>query len=60
MPMEGWETMLDYLKTVFGGNILVTEFDYPNNTPFYIRDGYKVHRLVWDTNQCVILAPVSY
>lgn len=51
--------MFSYLKTVFGANITVTEFDYPDNTPFYIRDGYKAQCLSWNKNQCVLLSPNS-
>lgn len=51
--------MFSYLKTVFGANITVTEFDYPDKTPFYIRDGYKAQCLSWNKNQCVLLSPNS-
>ena len=41
MPMEGGKTMLDYLKTVFGDNIIATEFDYPNNSLFIFETDIK-------------------
>ena len=51
--------MLSYLKTIFGANITVAEYDYPDKTPFYIRDGYKAQCLSWNENQCVLLSPNS-
>lgn len=49
--------MLDFLKTVFGPNISIIDFDYPKETPYYIRDGYILSLLTWKDNHCVLLAP---
>ena len=51
--------MLDFLKTIFGDTISVTEFNYPDKTPFYIRDGYTAQYLSWNKNKCVLLSPNS-
>lgn len=51
--------MLSYLETIFGANITVSEYVYPDKTPFYIRDGYKAQCLSWNKNQCVLLSPNS-
>ncbi len=32
--------MLSFLKLVFGPDITVKGFDYTDNTPYYIKDGY--------------------
>ena len=51
--------MFDFLKTIFGDNIKVSEFDCPAKTPFYIRDGYKIQSLSWNKSQCVLLSPID-
>ena len=45
--------MLDFLKTVFGDRIGVSEYSFPDKTPVYIRDGYKLQQLTWNNNSCV-------
>ena len=32
--------MLSFLKLVFGPDITVKGFDYTDDTPYYIKDGY--------------------
>lgn len=49
--------MLDFLKTVFGDRIGVSEYSFPDKTPVYIRDGYKLQQLTWNNNPCVLLSP---
>ena len=49
--------MLDFLKTVFGDRIGVSEYSFPDKTPVYIRDGYKLQQLTWNNNSCVLLSP---
>ena len=51
--------MFDFLKTIFGDNIKVSEFDCPAKTPFYIRDGYKIQSLFWNKSQCILLSPID-
>lgn len=51
--------MFDFLKTIFGANIDVSEFDYPDKTPFFIRDGYKIQILSWKKSRCVLLSPID-
>lgn len=49
--------MLDYLNLVFGGNITAAPYPYPEQTPYYIRDGYSAQLLSWNENRCVLLSP---
>lgn len=49
--------MLDFLKNVFGADIKIGEFIYPDETPFYVRDGYTAQVLTWHQNKCVLIAP---
>ncbi len=49
--------MLVFLKTVFGDNIYVSKYSFPDKTPVYIRDGYTPQLLEWNNNHCVLLAP---
>lgn len=51
--------MFDFLETIFGDNIKVSEFDCPAKTPFYIRDGYKIQSLFWNKSQCILLSPID-
>ncbi len=51
--------MLDFLKTIFGDQVVVSEYTYPDKTPVYIRDGYKPRQLVWNGNHCVLLSPAA-
>lgn len=51
--------MFDFLETIFGDNIKVSEFDCPAKTPFYIRDGYKIQSLSWNKSQCILLSPID-
>ncbi len=51
--------MLDFLQTIFGKTITISEYTYPKNTPVYIKDGYKAHKLLWNNNTCVLLAPTN-
>lgn len=52
-------SILDFLKTVFGDNITVTPYDYPEKMPYYIGDNYILQRLSWKNNKCVLLSPNS-
>lgn len=49
--------MLEFLKTIFGSNISITKLDYPEETPYYVRDGYTLSRLTWNADQCILLTP---
>ena len=49
--------MLDYLKTVFGGDIHLSPASLPSGTPFYIRDNYTVNKLLWHQSACLVLRP---
>lgn len=49
--------MLEFLKTIFGDNLFITPYDYPEKTPYYIRDNYQVQRLSWRQNECILLTP---
>lgn len=51
--------MLDFLKTMFGADIAISEYSYPEETPYYIRDGYDAQFLSWKENACVLLTPKS-
>lgn len=51
--------MLDFLKTIFGDNITAVPYDCPEKMPYYIRDNYKLQRLSWKNNECVLLSPSS-
>ncbi len=51
--------MLDFLKTIFGDDITDAPYDCPEKTPYYIRDNYKLQRLSWKNNKCVLLSPNS-
>lgn len=51
--------MLNFLKYVFGADIKIDEFGYPDETPFYIRDGYTAQALTFHQNKCVLIAPKS-
>ncbi len=51
--------MLDFLKTLFGDNISVAPYDCPEILPYYILDNYKLQRLSWKSNECVLLSPSS-
>lgn len=51
--------MLDFLKTIFGDNITAVPYDCPEKMPYYIRDNYKLQRLSWKSNECVLLSPSS-
>lgn len=51
--------MLDFLKTIFGADIKIDEFNYPDETPFYIRDGYTAQALTLHQNKCVLITPKS-
>lgn len=49
--------MLEFLKTIFGDNLFVTPYEYPEKTPYYIRDNYQGQRLSWRQNECILLSP---
>lgn len=49
--------MVSFLKSVFGSDIAVAEYNYTNDTPYYIRDGYTPQFLIWNQNKCIILKP---
>lgn len=52
--------MLEFLKSIFGNNIMITTYEYPRNTPAYIRDNYNLQLLSWDEYRCVLLTPNSH
>ena len=43
--------MMEFLKSIFGDNIIITSYEYPRDTPVYIRDNYNVQLLSWDEQQ---------
>ena len=49
--------VLDFLKTVFGADISITGFNYPEKTPYYIRDGYTPSCITWNKDRFVLLTP---
>lgn len=49
--------MLSFLKLVFGPDITVKGFDYMDDTPYYIKDGYTPQLLSWGDHACVLLKP---
>ena len=49
--------MLSFLKLVFGPDITVKGFDYTDDTPYYIKDGYTPQLLSWGDHACVLLKP---
>lgn len=51
--------MLDYLKSIFGADITLDDFNYPKNTPFFIRDGYTLQSLTFRQNKCILMMPKS-
>lgn len=52
--------MLEFLKSIFGENITITSYEYPRNTPAYIRDNYNLQLLSWDEHQCALLLPNNH
>ena len=52
--------MLEFLKSIFGENIMITSYEYPKNTPAYIQDNYSLQLLSWDEHRCVLLLPNSH
>ena len=52
--------MLEFLKSIFGENIMITSYEYPRNTPAYIRDNYNLQLLSWDEHRCALLSPNSH
>ena len=51
--------MLEFLKSIFGNNIMIMSYEYPRNTQAYIRDNYKLQLLSWNEYQCALLTPNS-
>ena len=49
--------MLSFLKSVFGADITAAEYNYTDDTPYYIRDGYAPQLLIWNQSKCIILIP---
>ena len=49
--------MISFLKLVFGPNITVKGFDYTDDTPYFIKDGYTPQLLSWGDHACVLLKP---
>lgn len=49
--------MLEFLKTIFGADFFLTPYEYPEKTPYYIRDNYQGQRLSWLQNECILLSP---
>ena len=52
--------MLEFLKSIFGENIKAASYEYPVETPVYIRDNYDLQLLLWDKYSCVLLSPNSH
>ena len=52
--------MLEFLKSIFGENVTIKSYEYPINTPAYIRDNYNLQLLSWDEYRCALLAPNSH
>ncbi len=49
--------MLGFLKTIFGDDLCITPYNYPEKTPYYIRDNYRGQHLSWMQNECILLSP---
>lgn len=49
--------MLDYLNLVFGDSVTAMPYRYPEQTPYYILDGYSAQILSWNQNSCILLSP---
>lgn len=47
--------MLSFLKSTFGSDITESEYIFPDNIPYYIRDSYSLRLLKWGENECVLL-----
>lgn len=47
--------MLSFLRSVFGSDITESEYIFPDNIPYYIRDSYSPRLLKWGENECVVL-----
>lgn len=51
--------MVEFLKTIFGDNLSISSYEYPEKTPYYIRDNYRGQHLSWMQNECILLSPNS-
>lgn len=49
--------MIEFLKSIFGEDIYVSSYRYPENVPIYIRDNYILQLLEWKKYQCALLVP---
>lgn len=49
--------MIEFLKSIFGTDICISPYRFPQNTPMYIRDSYDIRLLTWKTHQCILLIP---
>lgn len=49
--------MIEFLKSIFGGDVYISPYRYPENTPMYIRDNYDLRLLSWREHQCVLVVP---
>ena len=52
--------MLEFLKSIFGENVTIKSYEYPINTPAYIRDNYNLQLLSWNEYRCALLSPNSH
>ena len=52
-------TVLPYLKSIFGDDIIEEEYSYGKGVPLYISGAYKTVMIVWGENRCVLLTPVD-
>lgn len=49
--------MSEALKIIFGNSIREKRFNFPPNTPNYIRYGYDAVELIWNDKNCLLVKP---
>lgn len=50
--------MLDFLENIFGENIKISAYNYPNGIQNYLKDNYKTQKLTCMGKSCVLLIPL--
>ena len=48
-----------YLKTVFGGDLSVSDYQFPADAPVWMRLDYTAACVAWEEQSCIVLHPVS-
>ena len=49
--------MVDFLRRVLGGKILVEDYKYREKTPSRFTERYKAQILQWKKQRCILLTP---